>query len=99
MIPGFALHDELDLLAQAGPAPRAVLRAATSSPARSLGLEDVSGRVATGFRADHVVLDGDPLADHRHLHAVAGVVRDGGCWSRADLDGGLARVEADPRTA
>lgn len=98
VIPGFALHDEFDLLADAGLSPLAVLRATTSAAARFFGLDDVAGRVAPGYRADLVVLDADPLADHRHLHAVTGVVRDGGWWSRTDLDGVLARVEADPRT-
>lgn len=92
------LHDELDLLAEAGLGPLRILQAATSAAARFFGLTDVAGAVAVGRNADLVVLDADPVTDHAHLHGIAGVMRDGGWWSRADLDGVLARVEADPRT-
>lgn len=92
------LHDELDLLAAAGISPLRILQAATSAAARFFGLTDVAGAVAVGRNADLVVLDADPVTDHAHLHGIAGVMRDGGWWSRADLDGVLARVEADPRT-
>lgn len=96
VIPGFGLHDEFDLLATAGLDPVAILRMTTSEPARFLGLEDERGRVAPGFAADLVLLDSDPLADHRALHEIAGVMRAGEYWTRAELDGVLDRVEAHP---
>lgn len=96
VIPGFALHDEFDHLASAGLTPLKILQMATSEPARFFGRGDTHGRVAAGFNADLVLLDRDPLIDHTALHDVAGVVRDGGWWSRQDLDAVLARLEADP---
>jgi imidazolonepropionase-like amidohydrolase len=96
VIPGFALHDEFDLLADAGLAPLRILQAATSAPARFFGLGAVAGQVAPGYRADLVLLGSDPLADHKALHDITAVVRAGELWSRADLDGILDRVEAAP---
>lgn len=95
VIPGFALHDEFAYLADAGLSPLAILRSATSEAARFLGLGDV-GRITEGNRADAVLLTADPLADHRALRSIAGVVRGGDWWSRAALDGVLAGVEATP---
>jgi len=97
VIPGFALHDEFDLLARAGLSPLAILKSATSSPARFFGVADVAGSVSPGCHADLVLLGSDPIADHRALHDITGVVREGAHWSRADLDGVLKRMEADPR--
>ncbi|MFE6365701.1 amidohydrolase family protein [Streptomyces sp. NPDC057806] len=59
---GLSLHHELDLLVQAGLAPVEALRAATSLPAQSFGLRD-RGFIRPGYRADLVLIDGDPLAD------------------------------------
>ena len=96
VIPGFALHDEFDLLAEAGLGPLAILRAATAAPARFLGLDAVAGRVAPGYRADLVLLGADPVSSHQALHAVRAVVRDGGLWSRDGLDAVVARAAAVP---
>lgn len=96
VIPGFALHDEFDLLARAGLGPLAILRSTTSDAATFLGIEDTAGRIATGYAADAVLLRQDPLADHAALHSVEGVLRGGGWWSRADLDAVLAAVAAAP---
>jgi imidazolonepropionase-like amidohydrolase len=54
--------DELAYMVEHGMSPAAVLAAATTNAAALLGLEDV-GRVAEGYAADLVVLDGDPSAD------------------------------------
>jgi imidazolonepropionase-like amidohydrolase len=95
VIPGFALHDELDLLAAAGLDPVTILRTATTAPARFLGLSD-RGVIAPGFRADAVLLRADPFADHRAMREIDGVLRAGEWWSRQALDGVLAAVERTP---
>ncbi|WP_411074898.1 amidohydrolase family protein [Streptomyces sp. cmx-4-7] len=96
VIPGFGLHDEFDHLAEAGLDPLTILRMTTTEPARFLGEEGASGRVAPGMPADLVLLDRDPLEDNTALHEIAGVMRDGSWWSRADLDAILERVAAEP---
>jgi len=69
---GASLHHELQLLVAAGLTPIEALRAATSTPARRFGLND-RGRIAPGFLADLVLVEGDPttnISDTLSIHAV-----------------------------
>jgi imidazolonepropionase-like amidohydrolase len=59
---GASLHDELELLVQAGLTPVEALLSATSSTADAFGLSD-RGRIRIGSRADVVLVDGDPTTD------------------------------------
>ncbi len=54
-----------------------VLRSATSDSAEAIGLGGVTGRIAPGFSADLLFVDGDPLADLSALQAPACVVARG----------------------
>jgi imidazolonepropionase-like amidohydrolase len=96
--PGFSLHDELAALVQAGFTPAEALRAATIDPARYLGAADSLGSIATGKRADLVLLEADPLADIRNTTRIAAVVADGRFYDSAAirklLDDGKARARA-----
>lgn len=66
---GASLHGELSLLVQAGLTPTEALAAATSVPARVLGL-DGRGRIAPGARADFMLVDGDPSQDVKATRAI-----------------------------
>jgi len=59
--PGFSLHEELELLVEAGLTPLEALQAATLNPARFLGKAQEFGTVEEGKRADLVLLDANPL--------------------------------------
>ncbi|KAI1746832.1 putative hydrolase [Xylaria castorea] len=59
---GITLHEELQLLVNAGLSPIEALRAATSTAAKHWGLND-RGVIAPGKRADLVLLSGNPLED------------------------------------
>ena len=61
---GESLHHELELLVAAGLSTVDALNAATSLPAKHFGLSD-RGAVTPGWRADLVLIDGDPIADIR----------------------------------
>jgi len=54
---------ELGLMKNGGMSDRAVLASATTVAAEVLGLEDQIGRLATGFSADLIAVDGNPLED------------------------------------
>jgi imidazolonepropionase-like amidohydrolase len=73
---GIALHHELELLVRAGLSPAAALAAATSVPAQAFGLAD-RGRVASGLRADLLLVDGDPCADITATRNIAAIWRNG----------------------
>lgn len=79
---GAALHRELELLVKAGLTPAEALAAATSVPAKVYRLGD-RGRIATGMRADLVLVNGDPAADITATRAIDGVWKQG---VRADRD-------------
>jgi imidazolonepropionase-like amidohydrolase len=61
---GESLHEELELLIDAGLSTVEALRAATVLPAQYFGLHD-RGVIEPGRRADLVLIDGDPIADIR----------------------------------
>lgn len=86
LIPGISLHEELELLAEAGLTPLQVLRTATINPARVLGLADSLGSVEVGKLADLVLLEANPLADIRNTQRIRAVVADGRLYRRPDLD-------------
>lgn len=84
-VPGFSLHDELEMLAQAGLSNRQVLEGATRLPAEWLGVGADRGTLAAGKRADLLLLDADPLADVANTRRIAAVIDGGRYLSRADL--------------
>lgn len=67
---------ELELMAEYGMEPRAVLRAATAGNADIFGLED-RGRIRPGLLADLVAVRGDPSLDPSALRDVALVMKGG----------------------
>ncbi|MFQ5485292.1 MAG: amidohydrolase family protein [Desulfobacterales bacterium] len=93
--PGFGLHDELELLVEAGLSPLAALQAATLNPARFFGATDSLGAVEIGKMADLVVLDENPLEDIRNTQKIYAVVANGQLLERPQLDALLAEVEAE----
>ena len=86
VVPGFALHDELELLVQAGLSPAEALRTATINPARYFGIDAQAGSIARGKRADMVLLDANPLADIRNTRRITQVVVRGRILNRKRLD-------------
>ncbi|MEN1728978.1 MAG: amidohydrolase family protein [Pseudomonadota bacterium] len=60
---GFTLHRELELYAQAGISNADVLRLATIGSAEVVGAGDGIGKIAPGYAADLVALEGNPLDD------------------------------------
>jgi imidazolonepropionase-like amidohydrolase len=86
--PGFSLHDELDLLVEAGLTPAEALRAGTINCANLFPSLN-AGAIAPGKRADLVMLNANPLADIRNAHGIAAVVLRGRVMTRAALDRAL----------
>jgi imidazolonepropionase-like amidohydrolase len=87
--PGFSLHDELEMLVEAGLTPAETLRAATVNCANLFPSVN-GGAIAAGKRADLVLLNGNPLADIRNIHDIYAIVLRGRALNRAALDRALA---------
>ena len=64
---GFGLLRELELHQEAGFHPLKVIQHATSNGAKILGKEDILGRVRVGFKADLIVVNGNPLENLKVL--------------------------------
>ncbi|MGH3803887.1 MAG: amidohydrolase family protein, partial [Pseudonocardiaceae bacterium] len=92
--PGFSLHDELELLVQAGLSPMQALQTATRNPAEYLDELGSTGTIAAGKRADLVLLGADPLADIRNTRRIEGVIAAGSVLTRTRLDAMLSQVQA-----
>jgi imidazolonepropionase-like amidohydrolase len=86
LVPGISLHEELELLVEAGLSPTEALRTATINPARVLGLAESLGSVEVGKMADLVLLDANPLTDIRNTQRIRAVIADGRLYERTDLD-------------
>ena len=93
-MPGFSLHAEFDLLAQAGLTPLQVLQAATLNPARVMGRAADYGVVEPGKLADLVLIDGDPTRDTAALHRISAVILHGKLFDRPALDAQLTEAAA-----
>jgi imidazolonepropionase-like amidohydrolase len=65
------------LAGMGGYSPIEALRAATSAAAQACGVGSRKGRIAPGFDADLLAVDGDPLTDLAALRAVKAVFRSG----------------------
>ena len=83
--PGFALHRELELYAEAGIPAGEVLRIATLGAARVAKRDGELGSVAPGKLADLIVVDGDPSRRISDIRRVTLVVKDGNVYDTAAL--------------
>jgi imidazolonepropionase-like amidohydrolase len=73
---GASLHHELAQLVDAGLTPREALAAATSVPAAAFRLGK-RGQVARGYKADLVLVEGNPLQDIAATRRIVEVWKDG----------------------
>jgi imidazolonepropionase-like amidohydrolase len=86
LVPGFALHESIADLVQAGLTPMQALQSATSKPAEFLGRSNQQGTIAPGQRADLVLLDANPLQDIHNTQEIHSVILKGQLLNRPALD-------------
>ncbi len=77
VLPGAAMHEELQALHEVGIPSAELLQAATWSAARLLDDAPEFGAVEVGMRADLLLVEGDPIADLTALTRIQGLWRDG----------------------
>ncbi len=69
--------EEFQMLVDAGMSPREALASATTVAARLLDMEGELGRIAPGYSADIIAVDGNPLEDAATLQHVGWVMARG----------------------
>jgi imidazolonepropionase-like amidohydrolase len=74
---GKNVDDLVCRVVEGGQSPMDALISATSRAAESLGLGREIGTLAPGYRADIIVVRGNPLEDFTAMHRVTFVMRDG----------------------
>lgn len=94
VVPGFSLHDELEMLAAAGLAPLEVLASATRLPSSWLGVDKERGTIEPGKAADLILLDADPLENIANTRKIHGVMLNGRWLDRTTLDAMLQDLAA-----
>jgi len=73
-IPGFAIHEELAYLTEAGFSPYEALEAGTRNVALAMDKSDEFGTVEVGKRADLILLKANPLEDVSNVQKRVGVM-------------------------
>lgn len=85
-IPGFSVHRELELYVEkAGFTPMEALQAATSVPARVMGVDKTVGTIQPGKRADMLLLDANPLVDIHNTRRVLKTIAAGAVYDPGPL--------------
>ena len=72
-----SLHRELEIYAEAGIPPARVLRTATADAAEAIGAGNQLGRIAPGYMADLVILDGNPFDAMSNIRSIHTVIKNG----------------------
>jgi imidazolonepropionase-like amidohydrolase len=94
VIPGFSMHDELQLMVEAGLSTLTVLQAATINPAKFLGKEKDLGTIEKGKLADLLLLEANPLENIQNTRRIAAVMVNGRYLPKESLQKMLNDVEA-----
>lgn len=98
LVPGFALHGEIDTMREAGLTSFQALSAATRTPgefiAKTVPGAAKSGVIAPGYRADLLLVEENPLAKIATLRAPLGVMAGGRWYDAIALKAMLADVAA-----
>jgi imidazolonepropionase-like amidohydrolase len=93
-VPGFSIHREMRSMAVAGLTPQQILSEGTRQVARYFGAEQEFGSVATGQRADLLLLNGNPLSDLGNVSRRAGVMVNGRWLPEREIRARLERIAA-----
>jgi imidazolonepropionase-like amidohydrolase len=93
-VPGFSIHRELPLMAEAGMSNYEILESGTKNVGEYFADWDDFGTIAEGQRADLILIDENPLEDLANIQNHSGVMVQGKWYSREMIDKKLAEIEA-----
>ena len=76
-VSGFVVHDEMEILEEAGIPRMRVIQAATKWPAEAMNKQADLGTIEAGKIADILIVSADPLQDIGNLRTIDSVIFDG----------------------
>src|SRR5258706_4501246 len=82
-VPGFVVHDEMEILEEAGIPRMHVIQGATKWAAEALNKQGDIGSIEAGKLADILIVNADPLQDIGNLRNIDSVIMDGKVADRA----------------
>lgn len=85
-IPGFGLHDELELMNSAGLSTLKALQSATINPAKYLKKSDSLGSIVSNKYADILLLSDNPLVKITNTRRIEGLVINGKFYNKKELE-------------
>jgi hypothetical protein len=94
LVPGFAVHEELQELVAVGLTPYEALRSSTTVPYEFLGEDTKAGTIEVGKRTDLLLVDADPLKDVANASKIAGVMMRGRWIGKAEIDRRMRMIAA-----
>jgi imidazolonepropionase-like amidohydrolase len=93
VIPGFAVHEELRELVDAGLTPYQAILAGTRNAAEVLNAATEFGTVSVGKRADLILVEGNPLTDVANAARRVGVMVRGRWIPESEIQKKLSEIE------
>ena len=91
LIPGLSLHDEIKELHESGLTVLEAIQSATTNPAKYFNLENSLGRIKSGFVADLIILNKNPIEDISNTKSILAVIKEGNLMDRPYLDSLLGK--------
>lgn len=86
LVPGESLHDELELLGEAGITPMDVITIATRNGAEALDLINQTGTIEPGKQADILILSANPAEDIENTKGIEAVISNGRIMERFNVN-------------
>jgi imidazolonepropionase-like amidohydrolase len=86
VIPGYSVLEEMAIWQEAGIPPIDILRSATITPAKFIGVDKLLGTIEEGKKASFVLLRSNPLIDINNTKKIEGVFLRGEFFNHQKLD-------------
>ena len=93
VIPGYSVHEEMAIWQEAGIPAIDILRSATITPAKFIGVDKSLGTIEKSKKASFIILSDNPLKDIKNTQKIEGVFLRGEYFNRQKLDSLKLRVK------
>jgi imidazolonepropionase-like amidohydrolase len=93
-VPGYSIHREMKSMADAGISTYEIVKSGTANVGEYFKAQDRFGTIATGQRADLILVDANPLQNIDNMAKRSGVMVRGRWLPASEIDARLAKIAA-----